>query len=331
MADLQVVHRPVERGAVVAAVGGAAQHRRRRCRPRRADRRRVGQLGEGAADLAQQRSDRSREAVVLEQEAHHGRPSIGPRTARWYICSADSERSTPIHCTSSCGSALLVAPRRCRQHGGGAHAEHPGGHVGPLDGPAEAPHRVRLVVGHRRREHAVEAPAVGDHAAEEALARRGGRRRGRPRVVTYRYRSLSVCHASRGMISRVVRRFSRAALDAADDAARVARGRRRGSARPRSRRRARRRCGRRTAGVAADHRDERLPAARHLASAGRRSSRRGRARCGPCPRRARCTAPPSRAGRPPARAAPSAVARIGTAAGSGQRQRCGRRRGVRGR
>ena len=36
--------------------------------------------------------------------------------------------------------------------------------------PPEAPHDVRLVVRHRRRQHAVEAPAVGDDPAEEALA-----------------------------------------------------------------------------------------------------------------------------------------------------------------
>ena len=37
-------------------------------------------------------------------------PSTGRRVARWYICSADSERSTLIHWTSSCG----IAPRRRR-------------------------------------------------------------------------------------------------------------------------------------------------------------------------------------------------------------------------
>ena len=61
----------------------------------------IGQLAEGPADLPQQRPDGTREAIVLEQEAHDGGPSIGPRTARRYICRPDSDCSTPIHSSSS--------------------------------------------------------------------------------------------------------------------------------------------------------------------------------------------------------------------------------------
>ncbi len=102
---------------------------------------------------------------------------IGPRVARWYICSAESDRSTPIHCTSansSCRSGRQ-GEQRC-----GADPEHPGGHVGSLDVPAEPPHLERLVAGHRRLQDAVEPAAVVDHPGQQtfptASIDRGGRR-----------------------------------------------------------------------------------------------------------------------------------------------------------
>ena len=98
----------------------------------------------------------------------------GRAVARWYICSADNERSTPIHCTSS-DASLPVASSA--SSAAARDAEHPGRHVGALDRLAEAAHAVRARRGSsssraRRR-------AAGCRRSTRARNRRGcaGRRR----------------------------------------------------------------------------------------------------------------------------------------------------------
>ena len=183
--------------------------------------------------------------------------------------------------------------------------------------------------------------------------KRSRTRRSRPRsasVETYRYRSLSVRHPSRGIVSRRRAQVLAGRHDAAGDAVRVrpvADEERRHRHLAGVGRAHRLRLGLRlradptatatgtatataTAsrawavwglawagadahvvdveralelGVAADDGDERLPRRRDVGRAGRPSARRGPARAVPCPRCARCSAPPSRSGRRPVTAA----------------------------
>ena len=130
----------------------------------------VGQLAQGLADLTQQRPHGPREAVVSNRKRTTAVPSIGPRTARWYICSPDrDEHAHPLQLVVVVDGRARRR-RRPRQDCGGPHPQHPGRHVGPFEGPPEPPHGVGLVVVHRRGQDPVEPPALGDHPAEEALA-----------------------------------------------------------------------------------------------------------------------------------------------------------------
>ena len=128
-------------------------------------------------------------------------------------------------------------------------------------------------------------------------------------------------HPSRGIVSRVVRRFSRADTtqlttlfgfvrsvtrnEATAISGSSGRPHRRiatatataTAAGPRSR------CASARTGRRCRRRRRAAPTASARAPAGRRSARRGPARAAPCPRPARCTAPPSRSGRRPATAA----------------------------
>ena len=169
-------------------------------------------LGEAVGDEPGKSGSRSRNVTVAVTR----RP--GPRRRRWYICSADSERSTAIHCTSSCAAR----PRRA------------------VDCASSGPARTsstRLVMSARSR---LPARGAGTRRPRRGSSCRRGCRRSagtrrspargsgrgcggrRPRCggsATYRYRSLTACHASRGSTSRVVRRFSRAGHDRRHDAA----------------------------------------------------------------------------------------------------------------
>ena len=115
---------------------------------------------EAALHRARERTSKSRKRTTAS-------PSIGPRVARWYICNADSERSTPIHCTSSdnapcpppaSAAAPPPAPPSTRVVMSAARS------------PARAGTCGTSSAGHRRVDHAVEAPAVVDDPGQEPIA-----------------------------------------------------------------------------------------------------------------------------------------------------------------
>ena len=145
--ELDTVHRGIERDTVVG--GRSAPAQRPVDRLDRAEHRGVRRHRAGSTRGSRRGSPRPNVGSG-DRTAGNARPRspmIGPRVARWYICSAESDRSTPIHCTSANSS---VAPAGQGQQRGSADPEHPGGHVGSLDVPAEPPHLERLVAGHRR-------------------------------------------------------------------------------------------------------------------------------------------------------------------------------------
>ena len=97
---LERLHRVVELGAV-DVVGRRPAQRRVNGVDLVVQHAGVGQLAEGAADLAQQRPDGAGKRSCSSRKRTTAAPSIGRRTARRYICRPDNERSTPIHSRSS--------------------------------------------------------------------------------------------------------------------------------------------------------------------------------------------------------------------------------------
>ncbi len=278
----------------------------------------LGGVGQAAGDRPGERRRR------ISRNRSVAGPSTGRRVARWYICSADSERSTLIHCTSSCWS--LSCPGRYQR--AGPDVEHPRGHVGALQRPAEPNELVGLVAAHRGDQEALGAQRLADHPLEEPRPAAAGHAvevmaghvqvqvvdaPATPRAVGPRGTCAGPSRAC-SMLIRMLPGFSRSAtrnrtIDGLVGLlVAVVEGSR-----------------------GAGDGQQRLPVDRD----GRRQVddevRCARARCGPCPRPARGSAPPSTGSRRRVTAASGLpgcccccwlVAAVHVAAGCGPRSRC---------